>query len=76
MAAGAAFESGADAGRVAALSVRLSNGRTFKLRRETAMDRVARDLGITPERLRFAMRSVAVAEGKESGVWTMSIRVW
>jgi hypothetical protein len=72
----AAFRSGPDEGRIAALSVRLSNGRHHRRTRPGALEHVAHELDITPERLRFAMRSVAYAEGREQGVWTMSVRVW
>lgn len=72
----AVFRNGPDAGRIAALSVRLGGTRTFRYSRSTNVDATARGMGITPMQLRDAMRMVASAEGRKDGVWTMSVRVW
>lgn len=70
------LRSGPDMGRVATLSVRVNGARTFRYGHSTAMDRVAQAMGVTSDELRAVMREVAAAEGRESGVWTMSVRVW
>lgn len=63
-------------GRHATLGVRLNGTRTFRYAHETSMDRVARELGITADKLRQVMRDCAAQEGRERGVWTISIRTW
>jgi len=73
----AAFRTGEDAGRIAALSVRVGVKNGHSVMRYSMMDDVAQALELdSTDTLRWAMREVARDEGKETGVWTMSVRVW
>lgn len=76
MSAHATWQNGPDAGRIASLSVRVGGTRQWRYGHATSIDRVARALNVSPELLRGVMRDVAVTEGKEQGVWTMTTRVW